>query len=128
MSRDRARQGEPSTDAPPPALREAMIREAAYFLYEREGRRDDRALEHWLAAEAAVDAAIAAAAVTAAPPPDRPAGADPPGALSGASPGRRRRAPKTAPAAPAAPGAPSATTAPSAPIRPPTRARRAPAS
>lgn len=30
---------------------EQSVREAAYFLWEREGRPEGRALEHWIAAE-----------------------------------------------------------------------------
>ena len=36
--------------------REQRIREIAYFLWEQEGYPDDRAEEHWAAAEAVVDA------------------------------------------------------------------------
>jgi hypothetical protein len=36
--------------------RDAMIREAAYFMYENNGCRPGSALSDWLAAEAAVDA------------------------------------------------------------------------
>ena len=31
-----------------PPQNEAMVREAAYYLWEAEGRPDGRALEHWL--------------------------------------------------------------------------------
>jgi hypothetical protein len=36
--------------------REQRIRDIAYFLWEEEGRPEGRALEHWAAAEALVDA------------------------------------------------------------------------
>jgi Protein of unknown function (DUF2934) len=35
-----------------PSNHEQRVREAAYFIYERSGRVDGRALENWLAAEA----------------------------------------------------------------------------
>jgi len=38
--------------APPGPAHEALIREAAYFIYERSGRIDGRELENWLQAEA----------------------------------------------------------------------------
>jgi hypothetical protein len=54
------------TTAVPVAERESMIRVAAYYLYERQGRQPGRELEDWVAAEAQIDAMLSPAGPAAA--------------------------------------------------------------
>ncbi len=57
----------PAKSTAAPVQREAMIREAAYFLYENDGCVDGRELEHWVTAEALIDETLSAPATPAAP-------------------------------------------------------------
>lgn len=63
MTRTRSRRGTGPPPTPAPT-REAMIREAAYYLFLSGDRAPGRDLDHWLAAEALIDDRLAGEALT----------------------------------------------------------------